>query len=59
MKKKIELVESIPVNKVKAVNVKKAPLKADLIIQVKESCTKIDNLEKENIKNVKTLEALD
>ena len=54
MKKKIELVEAKPnkVNGVNAVSKKKVPLKAEIMIQMKELRERFDSLQKENILNL-------
>ena len=55
IKRKIELVESKP-NKVTAVNKKKAGLKTDMMIKLKELQDKFDTLENENEENIDSLE---
>ena len=55
IKRKIELVESKP-NKVTAISKKKAPLKADVMIQLKELQERFDTLENKNKENINSLE---
>ena len=57
MKKKIELVEAKPnkVNGVNAVSKKKVPLKAEIMIQMKELQERFDSLQKENKENIESL----
>ena len=55
LKRKIELVDSKP-DKVTAVGKKKAPLKADVMIQLKDLQDKFDTLEIKNKENLISLE---
>ena len=56
MKRKIELAESLP-NKVNTITKPKAPLKAEVIVKLKELQDKYDSLKKENDQNLVSLEA--